>query len=143
MKAHSSHTIYKQHDSLCSGPQLVLLLCDGAIRFTKEAAEHLRAERWAEKGAAIDAAFGCLTELRNTLDHQQGGEVAANLDKTYDILATKLTLANTSRDPEQFDQVAAAITTIRASWQELFKRLAKEGKLQDKDIAPKTLDPVL
>ena len=143
MKAHTSYNIYKQHDSHCSAPQLVLLLCDGAIRYTSEAAEHMRAERWSEKGVAIEAAFSCLSELRNTLDHQQGGDVASNLDQTYDMLATKLTLANTNRDPEQFEQVAEAMRTIRASWQELFERLAKEGKLLDKDIRPKTLDPVL
>ncbi|MBU1637100.1 flagellar protein FliS, partial [bacterium] len=88
-------------------------------------------------------AYSCIAELRNTLDHQQGGELVSNLDKTYDLLSTKLTLANTNRDPEQLLQIADSITTIRASWKELFDRLAKEGKLQDKDIKPKTLDPVL
>ncbi|RQV99658.1 flagellar export chaperone FliS [bacterium] len=143
MRAYQSHNIYKQHDSHCSAPQLVLLLCDGAIRYAKEAAEHMRAGRWEQKGIAVDAAYSCISELRNTLDHQQGGEVVSNLDKTYDLLSTKLTLANTNRDPEQLVQIADSITTIRASWKELFDRLAKEGKLQDKDIKPKTLDPVL
>lgn len=143
MKANTSYSIYKEHDSHCSAPQLVLLLCDGAIRFTKEAAEHMRASQWEKKGVAVDAAFSCLSELRNTLDHQQGGDVVAELDNTYDVLTTKLTLANSSRDPEQFEQIATALTTIRASWQELFDRLAKEGKLQDQDVRPKTLDPVL
>jgi len=143
MKLNSNHMVYKQHDTQCSGPQLVLLLCDGAIRYTKDAAEHMRHQRWAEKGIAIEAAHDCISELRKMLDLHQGGEVSKNLDRTYDLLSTKLTLANTARDPEQLDQVVAAVTTIRESWSELFQRLAKEGKLSEKEIAPKALEPAL
>jgi flagellar protein FliS len=143
MKAHSSYVTYKQLDAQCSGPQLVILLCDGAIRFTKEAAEHMRAQRLAEKGKAVEAAYECIAELRNTLDFKQGGEVASSLDKTYDLLATKLSLANTSLDAVQLDQIVASLTTIRSSWSELFERLAKEGKLREQDVVPKVLAPAL
>jgi flagellar protein FliS len=134
--------IYKQHDAQCSGPQLVLLLCDGTIRYARDAADHLRNERWAEKGTAVEAAFDCISELRKIIDFQKGGDVANTLDRNYDLLATKLSLANTERKPEQFEQVASAMETIRNSWNDLFQRLTKEGILQEKDIKPKVLDPV-
>ena len=142
MKLNSNHMIYKQHDAQCSGPQLVLILCDGTIRYVRDAAEHLRNDRWVEKGIAVEAAFDCISELRKTIDFQEGGEVANTLDRNYDLLATKLSLANTDRNPEQFEQVAKAMETIRSSWNDLFQRLAAEGKLQEQDIKPKTLDPV-
>ena len=143
MKAHSNHVTYKQFDAQCSGPQLVILLCDGAIRYAKEAADHMRAKRIAEKGKAVEAAYDCIAELRNTLDFKQGGDVAASLDKTYDLLATKLTLANTLQDAAQLDQIVASLMTIRSSWNELFERLAKEGKLRDQDICPKVIAPAI
>ena len=135
MKLNSTHTIYKEADVSCSRPQLVLMLLDAAGRYTREAADHLRAEHWAEKGYAVDAAFECLSELRYGLDHESGGEAAAALDRMYDFLITKLTLGNAARDPEQFDQVAQAIQTLRQSWEELFERLRTEGKLKSERVA--------
>jgi flagellar protein FliS len=143
MKLNSTHSIYRQLDTQCSSPQLVLLLCDGAIRFIREAKDLLKKEEWEKKGRAVESALDCLAELRKLLDFEQGGDVALNIDRAYNTLATKLSLGNLARDPEQFEQVAESLTTIRTSWNELFQKLAAEGKLRDRDIAPKTLDPVL
>ncbi|HEY3295792.1 MAG TPA: flagellar export chaperone FliS [bacterium] len=135
MKLNSTHTIYKEADVACSRPQLVLMLLDAAGRYSREAASHLRAERWAEKGQAVDAAFECLAELRKGLDMTAGGEAAANLDQMYDFLITKLTIGNASRDAAQFDQVAQAVQTLRDAWEQLFERLRAEGKLVADDGA--------
>jgi len=135
MKLNSNHTLYKQADVSCSKPQLVLMLLDGAIRFTREAAVHLRAGRWAEKGVAVDSAYECLTELRHSLDRDQGGDAAQALDRMYDFLCTKLTVGNAARDADQFDQIAQALRVLRDGWAELFERLQSEGKLRE-DTAP-------
>jgi len=129
MKLNSTHSIYKQVDVSCSAPQLVLILLDGASRYAREAADHLRAERWAEKGKAVEATFECLAELRRNLNLVEGGEVALTLDRMYDFLLTKLSVGNASRDAAQFDQVVESIQTLRKAWQELFDRLRAEGKL--------------
>ncbi|MBU0509638.1 flagellar export chaperone FliS [bacterium] len=131
MKLDTSHTLYKQADVSCSRPQLVLLLCDGAIRYLREASDHLQAGRWAEKGRAVDAAHECLRELRRGLDFNQGGEVAATLDKMYDFLGTKLMIANIKREPEQFRQIIQSLEGMRDAWRELFQRLQSEGRLAE------------
>jgi flagellar secretion chaperone FliS len=131
MKINSTHALYKQVDVSCSQTQLVLMLFDGAIRYTREAADHLRAQRWAEKGKAIEAAFECLAELRRGLNLKEGGESAANLDRMYDFLSTKLTLGNASRDAGQFEQVVESLNSLRDAWRELFERLRTEGKLAE------------
>jgi len=131
MKLDSSHTLYKQADAACSQPQLVLMLCDGAIRYLREATSHLQRGNWAEKGRAVDAAYECLRELRCSLDLEQGGETAANLDRMYSFLGTKLTLANAERDPGQFQQIIHSIESIRDAWSELFDRLRTDGKLKE------------
>jgi flagellar protein FliS len=143
MKLNTSHSIYRQLDTQCSSPQLVLLLCDGAVRFIREAKDHLIKEAWEKKGQAVESALDCIAELRKLLDFEHGGEVAHNIDRAYNTLSTKLTLGNLARDPQQFEQVADSLTTIRESWSELFRKLAAEGKLRDRDIAPKTLEPAL
>lgn len=129
MKLNTSHALYKTADAACSRPQLVLMLCDGAIRYSRRAAQCLRQQKWPEKGQAVESALECLAELRRGLDLQAGGDTAANLDRMYDFLATKLILGNAAREPEQFEQVAEAVKQTREAWAELFDRLRMEGKL--------------
>jgi flagellar secretion chaperone FliS len=131
MKMNSTHSLYKQADVSCSQTQLVLMLYDGAIRYTREAAEHLRAQRWAEKGVAVEAAFECLAELRRGLNMNDGGEAATSLDRMYDFLSTKLTVGNAMRDADQFEQVTQSLTTLREAWIQLFEKLRAEGKLAE------------
>lgn len=131
MKLDTSHSVYKQADAACSQPQLVLMLCDGAIRYLREATTHLENGRWADKGRAVDSAYECLRELRCCLDLERGGDTAANLDRMYAFLGTKLTLANAERDPEQFQQIIRSIESVRDAWRELFGRLRIDGKLQE------------
>jgi flagellar secretion chaperone FliS len=131
MKLNTNHTIYKAMDVSCSETQLVLLLLDASIRFTKEAAAHLRAGRWAEKGKAVDSTMECLAELRKGLNMVEGGEAAANVDRMYDFLTTKLLMGNARSQPEQFDQVVVSLESLRTAWNELFERLRTEGRLKE------------
>jgi flagellar protein FliS len=127
--------VYKQADVACSPTQLVLLLFDGALRYTRDAAEHMRAQRWAEKGIAVEAAVECLTELRKGLDRQQGGDAAIQIDRMYDLLITKITVGNAAKDAAQFDQVIDSLQSLKSAWQELFGRLQAEGKLVSEEAA--------
>lgn len=129
MKLNSEHALYKQTDVACSAPQMTLMLYDGAVRYIREAIDHIRAARWAEKGTAVESAFECISELRRGLNHEQGGDVVANLDRMYDLLCTKLTLGNATRDIGQFEQVVESLQALRTAWTELFERLRVEGKL--------------
>jgi flagellar protein FliS len=129
MKLNSSHALYKQADVTCSPTQLVLLLLDGAIRYSREAMDHMQARRWAEKGVAVESALECLTELRKGLDRKQGGEAAMQVDRMYDLLITKITLGNATKDMSQFQQVIESLQSLKAAWQELFSRLQAQGKL--------------
>ena len=139
MKLNNGHTLYKQADVACSSPQLTLMLYDGAIRYIREAVEHLRAGRLAEKGTAVESAFECLLELRGGLNRAQGGEMVETLDRTYDMLCTKLTVGNAERDTGQLEQVIRSLESLRAAWIQLFDRLRGEGKLTQTstfDLAP-------
>lgn len=131
MKLNTSHALYKTADVACSRPQLVLMLCDGAIRYTRSAAQYLRQQQWVEKGQAVESALECIAELRRGLELGDGGEAAANLDRMYDFLTTKLLMGNMSRDPVQFEQVADSLKHLRDAWAELFERLRTEGKLTE------------
>lgn len=134
MKVASNFTTYRAMDAACSTPQLVLMLCDGAIRYTREAAEHMHANRWSEKGRAIESAVECIGELRKTLNLSESTEIVKQLDKTYSFLSTKLMIGNTRRDISQLHQVADSLSQIRSGWAELFDNLKAQGSLPALDL---------
>ena len=133
MKLNSGQNLYKQADVSCSAPQLTLMLYDGAIRYIREAAGHLRAGRMAEKGRAVESAYECLSQLRHGLNRTEGKELTDTLDRMYDLLGTKLTLGNARRDIAQLEQVIRSLESLRSAWTELFDRLRSEGKLNSSD----------
>jgi flagellar secretion chaperone FliS len=129
MKLSGQHQTYKQMDTQCSEAQLVLMLIDGAIRFTRQGADFLRGQKWAEKGQAVDSALECINQLRQGLNHGADDDMVKTLDRMYDFLATKLSCGNAARDVKQFEEVIASLQSLRSAWQELFERLRREGKL--------------
>ncbi|MCB1059324.1 MAG: flagellar export chaperone FliS [Calditrichaeota bacterium] len=135
MKVAPNFSTYRTMDAACSTPQLVLMLCDGAIRYTREAADHMHNNRWSEKGAAIESAIECIGELRKTLNVAEATEIVRQLDQTYSFLSTKLMIGNTRRDISQLLQVADALSQIRSGWAELFDKLKTEGALPTATMA--------
>jgi flagellar protein FliS len=139
MKVAPNFTTYRAMDAACSTPQLVLMLCDGAIRYTREAADHMHNNRWSEKGVAIESAIECIGELRKTLNVAEASDIVKQLDRTYSFLSTKLIIGNTRRDISQLHQVADALSQIRSGWADLFDRLKTEGALTPSMTAGATL----
>lgn len=139
MKVAPNFTTYRAMDAACSTPQLVLMLCDGAIRYTREAAEHMHANRWSEKGQAIESAIECIGELRKTLNLSDSTDIVRQLDKTYSFLSTKLMIGNTRRDISQLHQVADSLAQIRTGWAELFDKLKAQGALPTAEFTAATL----
>lgn len=131
MKSTSTFSTYKEQDVACGPSQLVVMLFDSAIRYTRDAAAHMRAGRWSEKGIAVDAALTCIGELRKGLNHADGGDVVAHLDRMYDFLCTKLTIGNLRKDPSQLDQVITSLEELRGAWNDLFARLRSSGALAE------------
>ncbi len=139
MKVAPNFSTYRSMDAACSTPQMVLMLCDGAIRFTREAAEHMHENRWSEKGKAIESAIECIGELRKTLNLSENSEVVLQLDKTYSFLSTKLMIGNSRRDISQLHQVADALSQVRSGWATLFEKLKAEGQLSNPELAGASL----
>jgi len=54
--------------------------------------------------------------LREALDLQQGGEVAANLDSLYEYMVSRLVEANVKNEAEPLDEVAGLLRNVKAGW---------------------------
>jgi len=108
-----------------SREKILLMLYEGAIRFTKKAIAACEAKDIAERGINIGRAFDIIMELNNTLDHKIGGAIAANLEQLYMFMTDQLTKANVSGDPESLRSVVRVLETLYDGWVKAIESLKK------------------
>ncbi len=124
---------YNQYQSnqiaTASREQILLMLYDGAIRFCKQAKTAIQENDIATKGKYIGKAMAIITEFSNTLDHDIGGEIAANLDALYTFMLKELSSANLKSTTEPIDTTCTMLCELRATWAEAIE--INNGQQQD------------
>ncbi|PPE67857.1 flagellar export chaperone FliS [Caldimonas caldifontis] len=97
--------------------KLVEMLYDGAIDAMARARGALARGDIEAKGKAIGQAVRIIEEgLRAALNHQQGGEVAENLNNVYLYITARLTHANLRNDDAALQECVKLLTPIREAW---------------------------
>lgn len=97
--------------------QLVLMLMEGALVAINIAAVKMEQGDIPKKGEAISKAIALIDEgLRPSLNLEQGGEIAANLDALYDYMGRQLFLANLRNDTAPLNEVARLLGDIKEAW---------------------------
>lgn len=97
--------------------RLIRLLLDGALTRVAAAKGHMQRGEVADKGECIGKAIGIIDGLRASLNHEQGGEIASNLDALYDYAELRLLEANIHNDPARLDEVAKLLGEIKSAWE--------------------------
>jgi flagellar protein FliS len=97
--------------------KLVLLLFDGAVRFLTRARLRLEAGDMTQFAQSIARAQAIIAELRSSLNHEQGGEVAENLERLYEFMQHHLSLGLISRSSRHVEQVLRPLQTIREAFE--------------------------
>ena len=96
--------------------RLILLLLDGALDKIRAARLALQRGNVAAKGSNIGWAMSIIDGLRASLNLEQGGQLAANLDSLYDYMTRTLLEANLHNDLARLDEVERLMQEIRAGW---------------------------
>jgi len=108
---------YRQTELQSRTPiELVVLLYDGAVRFTTAARDAAERRDIAARGQAVSRALAIVSELQSTLDLEQGGEVAASLDRLYRYVIDRLMTASALKELAPFDDALKVLTTLREGW---------------------------
>jgi len=89
----------KTQVTTASREKVLLMLYEGAIRFTKLAHSALKQKKIAEKGKYISKATAILSELMATLDFKAGGQLAIDLENLYVFMIDKLIEGNIQNNP--------------------------------------------
>lgn len=100
--------------------KLVLMLFDGALLSIASAADHMQAQRIADKGQAIIRAIDIINNgLKASLDYEVGGELAGRLGALYDYICMRLLHANTHNSQPALAEAANLLSEIRDAWREI------------------------
>jgi flagellar protein FliS len=111
---------YKQQSILTAPPgRLVVMLYDGCARFLFQAAYAMREGNRKTAQERMRRAEAIIDELRVTLDHDKGGEIAANLDALYGFSRSHLIKAWAEQDAAKIDEVSRLIGELRDAWAQI------------------------
>ncbi|MBU1331655.1 MAG: flagellar export chaperone FliS [Gammaproteobacteria bacterium] len=96
--------------------RLIQMLMEGGLTRLAQARGAMERGQIALKGELIGKAIGIIGGLRNGLDLNAGGELAANLDNLYEYMVSRLIEANVKNVPEPLDEVADLLRDVKSGW---------------------------
>jgi len=130
---------YRQYQktqvTTASREKVLLMLYEGAIRFTKQAHAAMLAKKIAEKGKYISKATAILSELMATLDFKVGGQLAADLENLYVFMIDKLIEGNITNNPDCLVQVEKLLMTLFTAWKDVVENPRPDG-VPSKEMQP-------
>ena len=123
----SPYLKYKQNQVItASREKLLLMMYEGAIKFTKMAIKSAEEKNIPERCVNIGRAFDIVLELNNTLDHKIGGEIARNLEQLYMFITDQFTKANISGDVTPLKNALKVLETLYDGWVQAVEKIKKE-----------------
>src|ERR1035441_7478067 len=118
---------YQNVQVTTSNPEKILImLYDGALNFTRIAIDKIGKGDRGGKGIYINKVQAIVGELRRTLNHEVGGEIAKQLDRLYIYLSRELIAANINNNAKPLHNAIRILTTMRDTWVEAIELVKKE-----------------
>lgn len=96
--------------------RLIQMLMEGGLSRVAQARGAMERNQVGMKGELIGKAIGIVGGLREALDLERGGEVAANLDRLYEYIVSRLLAANLHNDLAPLEEVAVLLRNVKAGW---------------------------
>lgn len=96
--------------------RLIQMLMEGGLTRMAQARGALERGEVALKGELIGKAIAIVGGLREGLDFEAGGELAANLDRLYAYMSMRLTEANLKNDAGKLEEVSELLRNIKSGW---------------------------
>ncbi len=128
---HESYSTYRKVDvETTSQGKLLVMLFNGAIQRAEESRRLMEMAPMDIPAihSKLVRAQDIIAELRAALD-MSVGEVAVNLDRSYEYYQYLLIQANIKKDPEILVECVDLMTVIRDTWQEVFDNLTESNEL--------------
>lgn len=108
-----------------SKEQILLMLYEAAIKFTKLALQAIENKNIAERGKNIMRAYDIVAEFQVSLDHKVGGDLPVQLDQLYTYMLDQYTKANIQGDPAALKSCLQILENLYDGWQQVINGAKK------------------
>jgi flagellar protein FliS len=136
---------YRESNANSLGPEkLVVALYETILQESEGARQHLAANDRVEMLKGIRRVTDIISELRSALDHDLGGEIAANLDTLYEFMLHECLQLIADRDPRHLDHLRRVIAPLLHAWRQIPPGTADRARrelLGQAEPAPAGPDP--
>jgi len=120
MNQAQAYNAYKENEVYTASKiKLVVMLYDGAIKNLKLAEIAINEKNIEKTNEYIKKAQDIIIEFMNTLNFEQGGQIASDLYKLYDYLYYKLVRANIDKDIDAIREVKRFLEELRDAWAQI------------------------
>lgn len=121
------YNTYKQNSvNTASKEQLLLMLLDGAVKYTKIAKLAIKEKNIERAHNELIRVQDIFLELMITMD-KDSGDYMEELYKVYEFIKNELGQANIKKDTQIIDNILPVIEEVRDMWYEVDKKI-KTGK---------------
>jgi len=111
---------YKKTQINTSSPgKLLLMLYQGAIKFSKLAIQNIEADQIEDSHKNIIKVQNIVLELKSTLDKEKGGQLADQLEKLYDFIYQELLQANLKKDVKHLNNIIPLLEELYTAYKEI------------------------
>lgn len=117
----NAYNIYKSNSvNYASKEQLLLMLVDGAVKFSKIGRQAIIDKNFEKSNNALQRTQDIFVELMVSLD-QKSGDWAVKLYQVYEFINEKLAEANMKKDVKILDEIMPLIQEVSDTWHEAYK----------------------
>ena len=99
--------------------QLTKMLFSGALRALAIAETAMKQKQFQLKGEQLARAINIIEGLDDSLDLEQGGELAENLRALYIYMVQRLYKSSFDNDPEMVREISSLLQEISSAWDQI------------------------
>ncbi|MFL0269670.1 flagellar export chaperone FliS [Candidatus Clostridium radicumherbarum] len=121
MVGNNAYNVYKNNSvNYSSKEQLLLMLLDGAVRFSKIARQAIADKEVKKAHEFLVKTENIFYELIVTLDLTKAGDWGKAMVELYEFIIKRLSDANMKKDIKIVDEIIPLIEDVRETWNEAY-----------------------
>lgn len=122
-----------------SPEQMAALLLEGGQKFINLIRQAMAQKNLMDQARYSNRTADIILELKERLNHEEGGEVVDNLVRIYDWWINEVFEGTQNNQPERLERVSTLMGELRETWEEFHRRKASgtvpQGESPSRDFS--------
>ena len=135
MNAYARNAYVKNDLENLGREEIVVKLYEALRVRLQSAVEEINDGNIGKKAEHLSRALAIVLELQASLDMEQGGEIAVNLNDLYTYLVSDLIMANLKNDTKKIEDALAVVEPLLEAWTEIAKTKKSASRSADDSVA--------